>query len=97
VNTGGFRLAMLLLAASPAAAQEPRPPGAASCTGCHVSAEAAPISIPPITGLPAEAITEAMLAYKAGERSPTVMGRIAKGFSDDEIRAIAAWFAAPHG
>jgi cytochrome c553 len=25
-----------------------------------------------------------------------VMGRIAKGFSDDEIRQIAAWLAAQH-
>jgi len=25
-----------------------------------------------------------------------VMGRIAKGFSDDETRAIAAWLAAQH-
>jgi cytochrome c553 len=26
--------------------------------------------------------------------SPTVMGRIAKGFDDAQIDAIAAWFAA---
>ncbi len=35
----------------------------------------------------------AMQAYRAGQRPATVMDRIAKGFSDDEIRAIAAWFA----
>jgi len=34
-----------------------------------------------------------MLAFRSGERPATVMGRIAKGFSDDEIRAIAAWVA----
>jgi cytochrome c553 len=34
-----------------------------------------------------------MQAYRAGERVPTVMDRIAKGFTDDEIRAIADWLA----
>jgi cytochrome c553 len=34
----------------------------------------------------------AMQAYRSGQRPATVMDRIAKGFSDDEIRAIAAWF-----
>ncbi|MBV8336197.1 MAG: hypothetical protein JO358_12310, partial [Alphaproteobacteria bacterium] len=36
-----------------------------------------------------EEIVAAMQAFRSGERSSTVMGRIAKGFSDDEIRAIA--------
>lgn len=39
-------------------------------------------------------ITEAMLAFKSGGRPATIMDRIAKGFSDDETRALAAWYAA---
>ncbi len=35
-----------------------------------------------------------MLAYRNGERPASVMDRIAKGFSEDEIQAIAAWVAA---
>jgi cytochrome c553 len=35
-----------------------------------------------------------MTAFKSGKLSATIMDRIAKGFSDDEIRAIAAWYAA---
>jgi cytochrome c553 len=31
-----------------------------------------------------------MKAFRSGQRPATVMDRIAKGFSDDEIRAIAA-------
>ena len=34
----------------------------------------------------------AMQAYRSGQRPATVMDRIAKGFSDDEIKAIGAWF-----
>jgi cytochrome c553 len=52
--------------------------------------------VPPIRGRdPAEIVT-AMRAFRSGERSSTVMGRIAKGFSDDETRAIATWLAAQH-
>ena len=39
------------------------------------------------------AIADAMIDYKSGKRSGTIMDRIAKGFSDEEIRAIAAWYA----
>ena len=50
--------------------------------------------MPPLFGHPADYVAEAMHAYRRGERSPTVMDRIARGFSDEEIRAIAAWAAA---
>jgi cytochrome subunit of sulfide dehydrogenase len=35
-----------------------------------------------------------MQAFRAGQRPATVMDRIVKGFSDPEIAAIAAWYAA---
>lgn len=38
-----------------------------------------------------------MLAFKAGTRAATVMDRIAKGFSDEEIRAIAQWLGGDAG
>ena len=34
-----------------------------------------------------------MQAFRTGQRPATVMDRIAKGFTDDEIQAIAAWYA----
>jgi len=34
-----------------------------------------------------------MEAFRSGQRPSTVMGRIAKGFSEEEIRRIAAWVA----
>jgi cytochrome subunit of sulfide dehydrogenase len=33
----------------------------------------------------------AMQAFRSGQRPATVMDRIAKGFTDEETRAIAAW------
>jgi cytochrome c553 len=32
-----------------------------------------------------------MQAFRTGERPATVMDRIARGFTDEEARAIAAW------
>lgn len=34
-----------------------------------------------------------MREFKSGARPATVMGRIAKGFDDAEIDAMAEWFA----
>jgi cytochrome subunit of sulfide dehydrogenase len=35
-----------------------------------------------------------MAGFRDGSLPATVMNRIAKGFTDDESRAIAAWLAA---
>jgi len=35
-----------------------------------------------------------MQAFKSGQLPSTVMDRIAKGFSDDEVKAIATWYGA---
>ena len=35
-----------------------------------------------------------MVEFKTGKRPGTIMDRIAKGFSEEEIRAIATWYAA---
>jgi cytochrome c553 len=50
--------------------------------------------VPPLLGRPGEEIVAAMQAYRTGARAATVMDRIAKGFTDDEVRAIADWLAA---
>jgi len=45
-----------------------------------------------LTGRKPDDVVEAMQAFKSGQRPSTVMDRLAKGFSDDEIKAIAAWY-----
>lgn len=84
----------LLLFAGAAQAQPLAPPsGAAACSGCHASGPAAAAAMPPLQGLSAEEITAAMRAFRTGERPATVMDRIAKGFSEEETQAIAAWLS----
>jgi len=86
-------MAVIMVAgAVPAEAQSVAPPGATSCSGCHgpgVSGAA----VPPLHGRPADDIVAAMQEYRTGQRPATVMDRIAKGFSDDETRAIATWLS----
>ena len=48
----------------------------------------------PIAGRDAKDMTEALIAFRSGERPSTVMGRIAKGFDAGELATIAAWWAA---
>jgi cytochrome subunit of sulfide dehydrogenase len=69
------------------------PAGATSCSGCHSTSAKIETPVPPIRGQNATDIVAAMQGFRSGERPSTVMGRIAKGYSDDEIRAIAAWLA----
>jgi cytochrome c553 len=51
-------------------------------------------AIPSLQGLSAADIETAMTAFRTGAREATVMDRIAKGFSDEDIRTIAEWLAA---
>jgi sulfide dehydrogenase cytochrome subunit len=68
------------------------PPGAASCSGCHAFS-GKPSAFPSIFAREANDTLATMIAFRDGTRPATVMNRIAKGFSDDELRAIAAWLA----
>lgn len=84
-------MAVSLALAAPAAAQSAAPAGASSCSGCHDAQQLANPAVPPLRGRPVAEIVEAMDAFRAGTREATVMTRIAKGFTADETRAIAAW------
>jgi len=81
------------IAAAVVAWAEP-PPGAASCSGCHPATPRVISPVPRLAGFDQAAIVRAMQEFRSGQRAATVMDRIAKGFTDDEIQAIAAWFAA---
>jgi cytochrome subunit of sulfide dehydrogenase len=81
-------------ASGPARAADTAPPGASSCTGCHAAQPVANSVIPRIAGRKASDIVQFMREYRSGAWPSSVMGRIAKGFDDQQIDAIAAWFAA---
>ena len=62
---------------------------ALSCAGCHGPDGHSPGTIPSINGRSQAAIAEALRGFRADQRPSTVMGRIAKGYSDAEIDAVA--------
>jgi sulfide dehydrogenase cytochrome subunit len=82
------------MAGSSASAQSlAGPPGASSCTGCHASSKVADPAIPRIAGRSANDIAKALREYRGGTLQSSVMGRIAKGFDEQQIDTLAAWFA----
>ena len=67
---------------------------AATCANCHGTHGQARDGMPVLAGVSAATIVEAMAGFKAGTRNATVMHQIAKGYTDDQVRLIAAYFAA---
>ena len=71
----------------------PPPAGAAACSGCHAASAGVASPVPRLAGLNPADFVKAMQEFRAGKRSATVMDKIAKGFTDDEVQAIATWYA----
>ncbi len=76
------------IAASPEA-----PPGATACSGCHATQTGVQTPVPRLEGRDAAEIVKQMQDFRSDSLPATVMGRIARGFSDEEIAVIAEWYA----
>ena len=92
----GWTLATSVLAIS--ALAQAAPPSAAmlsnACAGCHgTNGGSAGLTMPSLASQSKEAIEVAMKKFKSGERPSTVMGRLAKGYSDAEVTAMAEFFS----
>jgi sulfide dehydrogenase cytochrome subunit len=84
--------AAVILTSAPVAYTADAPLGAASCSGCHAASANVQTPVPPLNGRPAAETMSQMAEFKSGARKGTIMDRIAKGFTEDETRAIAAWY-----
>jgi cytochrome subunit of sulfide dehydrogenase len=70
------------------------PPGALSCSGCH-SPNATEDSTPPrLIGRDPAKTVAALQEFRSGQRAATIMDRVVKGFTPEEIQAIASWYGA---
>ena len=87
-------IAVAILIFSTSAFAADAPPGAASCSGCHPAGKSVASPVPRLDGRDAAQTVTAMQEFRSGKRPATVMDRIAKGFTEDETAAIAAWYAA---
>jgi cytochrome c553 len=67
---------------------------AATCANCHGTNGQARGDSKPLAGVSAKKITAALADYKSGAQPAMIMHQIAKGYTDDQIKLIAAFFAA---
>jgi cytochrome c len=63
------------------------------CVACH-GASVDGGAIPAIAGLSAEDFVAALHAFRSGRRANPVMQNVARSLDDEQIEALAAYFAA---
>ncbi len=68
---------------------------AATCAGCHRDESSGPRGIPSLRGLSASEIAGKLSAYRSGELQGTLMNRLARGYSEAEIRLLADALGTP--
>ena len=88
-------LAVLGLAATPVQAADSIDALARTCNNCHgVNGVSAGGAMPSIGGQSAAYLKQIMLQWKSNERLAATMNRLIKGYSDEQIGALAKYFAA---
>ncbi len=93
-----WTLAALLLALGTSHAQSVDPAQArswaAGCANCHGTNGQAQPGMEALAGVSQADIVKKMQDFKAGRKPATIMHQLSKGYSDEQIQAIAAYFAA---
>jgi cytochrome subunit of sulfide dehydrogenase len=67
---------------------------AATCANCHGTNGHARGDMKPLAGISAEKIVAMLADFKSGNQPATIMHQIAKGYTDEQIRLVAGFFAA---
>ncbi len=66
---------------------------AVTCNGCHGTDGHSKGAAPSLAGRPASQLEKAMHDFKSGKRPATIMDRIAKGYTGQEIAAMAKYYS----
>ena len=67
---------------------------AAGCANCHGTNGQAQPGLASLAGASKDETVQKMKEFKSGARPATLMHQLAKGYTDEQIEAIAAYFAA---
>lgn len=67
---------------------------AATCANCHGTDGRSAGGVASLAGLPAQTLLQRIAEFKDGTRPATIMHQIAKGYTDEQMRDIANYFAA---
>jgi len=90
VVTSGLMLSGIASAEGAATA----PMLANTCAGCHgTNGSSVGPATPNIAGMNEELFVEMMQGYAKDENPSTIMGRIARGYTEEEIKAMAGFFS----
>ena len=82
-----------LSAIGPAWADTDMPLIAQACAGCHGQDGAGQGPIATIAGYDRDEFLAVWAQFRADERPATIMNRIARGYTEDEVAALADYFA----
>lgn len=94
-SLAAFMALVVMAAALPARAEAPVRLMAETCLACH--SPELHSTIPSLAGRPAGDLLRLLLAFRDGSRAATIMDRIAKGYSREELGAIAGELAGTGG
>lgn len=67
---------------------------ASTCANCHGTGGRSQGVVPSLAGLPKAEIVQKMNEFREGTRTATIMHQLAKGYTPQQIDAVAGWFAA---
>ncbi|HXX85677.1 MAG TPA: c-type cytochrome [Casimicrobiaceae bacterium] len=70
---------------------------AANCANCHGTDGRSRGGVPSLAGQDRNYIVQQVKDFRDGKRPSTVMQQLAKGYTDAQIEAAAAYFAAQRG
>lgn len=66
-----------------------------SCAACHgTNGQLGDESFAPLAGMPANQFVKTMIDFREGRRPATLMGHVARGFSDEDLQGMGAFFEA---
>jgi sulfide dehydrogenase cytochrome subunit len=67
---------------------------ASTCATCHGTAGIAQPGMESLAGANKDEILKKMMDFKTGKKPATLMHQLSKGYSDEQLQALAAYFAA---
>lgn len=67
---------------------------AATCANCHGTNGNARGDMKPLAGMPADKMLAMLADFRSGNQPATIMHQISKGYTEEQMKLVAAYFAA---
>ena len=67
---------------------------AAACANCHGTMGKAEQGMESLAGKDKDELLQKMLDFKSGKKPATIMHQLTKGYSDEQLQQLAAYFSA---